>query len=83
MARGKIKFKSVNDVRAFVNIVEKCKADIDVQYGSIYLDGKSLEGLLSVQIGLELDCIIHDRMQNVQDTISGIQEFLTAEFAEK
>lgn len=52
--KKRIKLNSVEDVKEFVNITRHCEFDIDVQYRHIMLDGKSLLGLMSMDLRLEL-----------------------------
>lgn len=50
MQERKIKLNSVQDAKNFVIAATKCDFDIDVFYNSIFIDGKSLLGVLSLDL---------------------------------
>jgi len=48
--KTKIRFGSPEDAVRFVSIASRCDFDIDVQYHHFLLDGKSLIGMMSVDL---------------------------------
>ena len=48
--KTKIKLNTVEEVMKFSAIANKCDFDIDVQYHRFVLDGKSLMGLMSLDL---------------------------------
>lgn len=52
--KSKISLRSIEDVKEFVAIATKCEFDIDVQYNHIVLDGKSLVGMMNIELNREL-----------------------------
>ena len=48
--KTRIKLNTADDVYRFVSIARKCSFDIDVQYHHFILDGKSLVGMMSVDL---------------------------------
>jgi phosphotransferase system HPr-like phosphotransfer protein len=54
--------KNANDVEEFVNAATDCPTAIDLKSGSVYLDGKSLLGVmaLGMQRELQIICAEHD-----------------------
>lgn len=52
--KTKIKLNSVEDVKKFITIARNCDFDIDVQYHHFFLDGKSLVGLMSIDLRNQL-----------------------------
>lgn len=54
MLKTKIRFNRPEDVTRFVMIASKCEFDIDVQYHHFFLDGKSLVGLMSIDLNHDL-----------------------------
>lgn len=50
MKEVKIKLSSVQDAKDFVNLVGRCDFDIDLYYGHMMIDGKSLIGVLSMDL---------------------------------
>lgn len=75
MTTVKIKFTSVDDVKNFVSKVSKYEPDIDVKRGHKILDGKSLEGLFALEMNTELECDIHDDIENIKELMDDIKEF--------
>lgn len=50
MKEVKIKLSSVQDAKDFVNLAGRCDFDIDLYYGHMMIDGKSLIGVLSMDL---------------------------------
>ena len=50
MKEVKIKLSSVQDAKDFVNLASRCDFDIDLYYGHMMIDGKSLIGVLSMDL---------------------------------
>lgn len=50
MKEVKIKLSSVQDAKDFVNLAGRCGFDIDLYYGHMMIDGKSLIGVLSMDL---------------------------------
>lgn len=48
--KTKIKLNHAEDVKTFVSIARRCDFDIDVQCHHFFLDGKSLVGLMSIDL---------------------------------
>ncbi|MCR4674294.1 MAG: HPr family phosphocarrier protein [Lachnospiraceae bacterium] len=57
MKKFKIKLMSPNDVEEFVKIASKFDFDIDLVSGTVYLDAKSLLGVLSMGLKRELNVL--------------------------
>ena len=47
----KVALKSVNDVKAFVNITFRAEKDVDIHYGKYHIDGKSIMGIFMSGVG--------------------------------
>ena len=82
MVRGKIRFNSPDDVVNFVKIVSKFNVDIDIKQRAALLDGKSVEGLMALQLQTELECIMHESMNNCASIIEAIQQYSISDFTE-
>lgn len=50
MKEVKIKLSSMQDAKDFVRLAGKCDFDIDLYYGHMMIDGKSLIGVLSMDL---------------------------------
>ncbi len=46
----RVKLNTVDDVKEFVRLAGKCDFDIDVFYNRIIIDGKSILGVLSLDL---------------------------------
>ncbi len=46
----RVKLNNVDDVKEFVRLAGKCDFDIDVFYNRIIIDGKSILGVLSLDL---------------------------------
>ena len=54
MMEHQIRLNAAEDVREFVNAASKCDFDIDIFYNRIIIDGKSILGILSMDLTKEL-----------------------------
>ncbi len=50
MVEHQIRLNAAEDVREFVNAASKCDFDIDIFYNRIIIDGKSILGILSMDL---------------------------------
>ncbi len=55
MKEFKIKLTSIQDAKRFVELAGKCDFDIDLYYGHIFIDAKSLLGVLSMDLSKALN----------------------------
>ncbi len=55
----KIKFNAVDDVKEFVQAASECEFDVDIKYGSVLIDAKSLMGVIGLDLGKELTVNCH------------------------
>lgn len=76
MVQFKIRFKQLEDIKHFVNTASKCNFSIDIKKGSITLDGKSLEGLCSLELNSDLECIVHDTKEAAKQFMDNIQDYI-------
>lgn len=56
----KVFLKNTKDVEEFVNAASQCEGDIDMRSGSIYLDAKSLLGVMSMGMKREMNVICNN-----------------------
>ena len=52
-----IELTNADDVNEFVSAASKCPYEIDLECGRVYLDGKSLLGLMSMGMNRKLQVI--------------------------
>ena len=71
----KIKLNAADDVQEFVNAAERCDFDIDIFYNRFIIDGKSILGILSMDLTKELIVKCYGEDQDFNRTL---QKFATA-----
>ena len=76
MVRFPIRFKSISDVKEFVQIVNSYPYDVDLSSGRYVVDAKSIMGIFSLDLSHPTSLIIHS---NDEAEIAKIREDL-AEF---
>ncbi|MBQ6321645.1 MAG: HPr family phosphocarrier protein [Lachnospiraceae bacterium] len=60
MSVAKIKLNAVSEVKDFVNEANKCDYDVDVSYNRVVIDGKSLVGVMSIDLTHTLTVTYHE-----------------------
>ena len=76
--RTMIELKSTEDVQEFVNAASKCPFEIDLQSGSVYLDAKSLLGVLTMGVNRRLQVLIEGDNNEIDAFHQTIQKFAIA-----
>ena len=56
MKTFEILLSSINDIKAFVNIVNKYDFDVDLTSGRYVVDAKSIMGIFSLDLSKPIDC---------------------------
>ena len=57
----KIRLESTQDAEEFVKEATKCGGDVDLHSGVVYIDGKSLLGVLAMGIKRDLNVYVSER----------------------
>ena len=65
----KIRFSQPEDVREFVDAASKCNFDIDISYGRITVDAKSIMGILGMDLAHALTVKCHGEDQEFRNTL--------------
>ena len=60
MSVARIKLNAVSEVKDFVNAANKCDYDVDVSYNRVIIDGKSLLGVMSIDLSHTLTVTYHE-----------------------
>ncbi|NLW03342.1 MAG: HPr family phosphocarrier protein [Clostridiaceae bacterium] len=74
MSTYNILLKSINDVKDFVNIVNKYDFDVDLTSGRYIVDAKSIMGIFSLDLSKPIKMEVHD--ENPDAFISEIKNFI-------
>ncbi|QFJ55871.1 HPr family phosphocarrier protein [Pseudobutyrivibrio xylanivorans] len=72
----KIRLENTNDAEEFVKAASQCGGDVDLHSGVVYIDGKSLLGVMAMGIKREMNVSIN----NPEDSIlkSAVEKFVVA-----
>lgn len=65
----KVLLKNTKDVEEFVEAASRCTGDIDMKSGSIYLDAKSLLGVMSMGMKREMQVICNHQDKQFLKTV--------------
>jgi phosphotransferase system HPr-like phosphotransfer protein len=73
-----IQLKSINDVKDFVNIVNRYDFDIDLISGRYVVDAKSIMGIFSLDLSKPIKMEIHSESNSVieAEILSALQKFI-------
>ncbi len=71
-----ILLNSMNDVRIFVNIVNKYEFDVDLTSGRYVVDAKSILGIYSLDLSKAIRVDIHCDDERADKFIAEIAEFI-------
>ena len=77
MKERKIKLLSIADAKAFVVEAMKCDFDVDVFYDRVVIDGKSILGVLSLDLTKILNVRLHGESAEFEEyleTIAPVEE---------
>ena len=69
-----IMIKSILDAKNFVNIVNMCDFDVDLESGKYLVDAKSIMGIFSLDLSKPIK--MHVYTENVEEFEEKIKEFI-------
>ena len=69
-----ILLSSINDIKAFVNIVCKYSFDVDLTSGRYVVDAKSIMGIFSLNLSKPIKVEVHD--DNCDAFIAELEKFI-------
>lgn len=71
-----VKLNSIDEVKEFVALTNKCAFDIDLMSGRYAIDAKSIMGIFSLDLSKELELKIHS--DDCADFLDDIKDFVVA-----
>ena len=74
-----IMLSSINDVKNFVNIVNKYNFDVDLTSGRYVVDAKSIMGMMSLGLSAGEEVVVSADGQDEKDAILNIEKYLSEE----
>lgn len=69
-----IMLSSINDVKNFVNVVNRYNYDVDLTSGRYVVDAKSIMGIFSLDLSKLIKMEIHS--ENCDDLMADLQPFI-------
>jgi phosphotransferase system HPr-like phosphotransfer protein len=72
----KIRLENTRDAEEFVNAATTCGGDVDLHSGVVYIDGKSLLGVLAMGLKKEMD--VHVSAHAEASLKNAVQKFVVA-----
>ena len=68
-----ILLSSINDIKAFVNIVNKYEFDVDLTSGRYVVDAKSIMGIFSLDLSKPIKVDVHSEGEDADKFIEEIK----------
>ena len=75
MKSFEILLSSINDIKVFVNIVNKYEFDVDLTSGRYVVDAKSIMGIFSLDLSKPIDLAIHTEA-NLDEIMEVLKPYL-------
>lgn len=72
----KIRLENTKDAEEFVKAASQCGGDVDLHSGVVYIDGKSLLGVLAMGIKRDMNVSINEQDTSVLK--KAVQKFIVA-----
>lgn len=76
MKELKVKLESIETVKEFVALTNKCAYDIDLVSGRYAVDAKSIMGIFSLDLSRALTLVIHADEENSAKFIEEAEKFI-------
>ena len=70
-----VNLNSVDNVKAFVNIVSQYDFDVDLGSGRYVIDAKSIMGIFSLDLSKNIECTIHNNDSDCSELLEAIKPF--------
>ena len=74
MKELKIKLGSIEEVKEFVALTNKCALDVDLVSGRYAVDAKSIMGIFSLDLGKVLTLVIHGEDSKLLEEVEKFAE---------
>lgn len=72
----KIRLENTNDAEEFVKAASQCGGDVDLHSGVVYIDGKSLLGVIAMGIKRDLNVTFSEQDNSI--LTKAVQKFIVA-----
>lgn len=71
-----VKLNSIDEVKEFVALTNKCAFDIDLMSGRYAIDAKSIMGIFSLDLAKPLKMIVHADGERTADFVDEAAKFI-------
>lgn len=71
-----ILLSSINDIKTFVNIVNKYEFDVDLTSGRYVVDAKSIMGIFSLDLSKPIKVDVHSEGEDADKFIEEIKAYI-------
>lgn len=76
MKTFEILLSSINDIKIFVNIVNKYEFDVDLTSGRYVVDAKSIMGIFSLDLSKPIKVDVHSEDENAEKFMDEIKAYI-------
>lgn len=70
-----VSLKTIDDVKAFVNLVARFDFDVDLVSGRYHIDAKSIMGIFSLDLSKPIKMEVH--AENAEEFLAKVAPFIT------
>ena len=71
-----INLSSINDVKAFVNLVNKYDFDVDLASGRYIVDAKSIMGIFSLDLSKPIKVEVHSDSAEAEEFVKALKPYI-------
>ncbi|HCF82774.1 MAG TPA: serine kinase [Ruminococcaceae bacterium] len=71
-----VKLNSINEVKEFVALTNRCAFDVDLMSGKYVIDAKSIMGIFSLDLSKPLKMIVHADGEQAADFLDEAAKFI-------
>ncbi len=71
-----VKLNSINEVKEFVALTNRCAFDVDLMSGKYVIDAKSIMGIFSLDLSKPLKMIVHADGEQAADFLDEAARFI-------
>lgn len=76
MNKFEINLSSINDVKDFVNLVNRYEFDVDLSSGRYTVDAKSIMGIFSLDLSKPIGIEVHSDSAEAQQFVEALKPYI-------
>ena len=70
-----VKLNSIEQVKEFVALTNKCAFDVDLMSGRYAIDAKSIMGIFSLDLAKPLEFVVHSETKEADELLDAVTKF--------